>query len=95
MTNTIFYNHLNSEGVDESHIIRFAFDSNSDLNKIGENIVVLEKEKRKVDPNKFMEYVQNQIKDNGTYYLLLDEVQLLDCFELNTIFPTSDFVTQG
>lgn len=81
LLNTLFYNYLKSEGVDESHIIKFAFDSNSDLNKIGENIIALEKEKRKVDPNKFMEYVQNQMTDNGTYYLLLDEVQLLDCFE--------------
>ena len=81
LLNTLFYNYLKSEAVDENHIIKFAFDSNSDLNKIGENIVALEKEKRKVDPNKFMEYVQNQMTDNGTYYLLLDEVQLLDCFE--------------
>ena len=81
LLNTLFYNHLKSEDVDENHIIKFAFDSNSDLNKIGENIVVLEKEKRKVAPNKFMEYVQNKMTDNGTYYLLLDEVQLLDCFE--------------
>ena len=81
LLNTLFYNDLKSSGADESHIIKFAFDSNSDLNKIGENIVALEKEKRKVDPNKFMEYVQNQMTDNGTYYLLLDEVQLLDCFE--------------
>ena len=81
LLNTLFYNYLKSEGIDERHIIKFAFDSNSDLNKIGENIVVLEKEKRKVDPNKFIEHVQNQMTDNGTYYLLLDEVQLLDCFE--------------
>ena len=81
LLNTLFYNYLKSEAVDENHIIKFAFDSNSNLNKIGENIVALEKEKRKVDPNKFMKYVQNQMTDNGTYYLLLDEVQLLDCFE--------------
>lgn len=81
LLNTLFYNYLKSEGVDEGHIVKFAFDSNSDLNKIGENIIALEREKRKVDPNKFMEYVQNKMTDNGTYYLLLDEVQLLDCFE--------------
>ena len=28
-----------------------------------------------------MEYIQNKILDNKTYYLLLDEVQFLDCFE--------------
>lgn len=29
-----------------------------------------------------MEYIQSKIVDNETYYLLLDEVQLLGCFEL-------------
>ena len=43
LLNTLFYNYLKSEAVDENHIIKFAFDSNSDLNKIGENIVALEK----------------------------------------------------
>lgn len=82
LLNTLFYNHLKSEGVNENHIIKFAFDSNVDLKLIGEDIATLEKEKRKVDPNKFMEYIQSKIVDNETYYLLLDEVQLLGCFEL-------------
>lgn len=81
LLNTLFYNHLKSIGIDDDHIIRFAFDSSLDLNKIGENIVTLEKEKRKVDPEKFMSYIQDKVTDSNTYYLLLDEVQLLDCFE--------------
>ena len=81
LLNTLFYNYLKSSGTPENHIIKFAFDSNADLNRIGEKIVTLEKKKRKVDPNKFMDYVQAKLTDNGTYYLLLDEVQLLDCFE--------------
>ena len=81
LLNTIFYNYLKNSGVDENHIIKFAFDSNADLNLIGENVVSLEKEKRKVDPNKFIEYIQHKIADNDVYYILLDEVQLLDCFE--------------
>lgn len=81
LLNILFYKHLIDSGVDENHIIKFAFDSNVDLNMIGENIVLIEKEKRKVDPNKFMKYVQSKIIDNEVYYLLLDEVQLLDCFE--------------
>lgn len=82
LLNTLFYEHLRSTGVEEDSIIRFAFDSNDDLNKIGEDIITLEKEKRKVDPKKFMEYIKNKMKDSKAYYLLLDEVQLLDCFEL-------------
>ena len=81
LLNILFYKHLIDSGVDENHIIKFAFDSNVDLNMIGENIVLIEKEKRKVDPNKFMKYVQSKIIDNEVYYLLLDEVQLLECFE--------------
>lgn len=92
LLNTLYYNHLINEGVDEKHIIKFAFDSNKDLNLIGENIVALEKENRKVDPNKFMEYIQSKIVDDKTYYLLLDEVQLLDCFEsvLNSYLHTDN-----
>ena len=81
LLNTIFYNYLLGEGVKEDHIIRFAFDSADDLALIGENLIQIEKEKRKVNPEKFMDYVRTQIKDNELYYLLLDEVQMLDCFE--------------
>ena len=81
LLNTLFYNYLKNSGVDDSHIIKFAFDSNIDLNKIGENIITLEKERRKVDHTKFVGYIQSKMKDEGMYYLLLDEVQFLDCFE--------------
>ncbi len=83
LLNTLFYAHLRNLGVEEDSIIKFAFDSNDDLNKIGEDIITLGKEKRKVDPKKFKEYVNDKMKDNTkTYYLLLDEVQMLGCFEL-------------
>lgn len=81
LLNTLFYNHLKDSGVDDDHIIKFAFDSNSDLSEIGEDIIVLEKQKRKVDPSRFMKYVQDRMTDDEMYYLLLDEVQFLDCFE--------------
>lgn len=81
LLNTIFYHYLISEGVAEDHIIRFAFDSADDLERIGESLIRLEKENKKADPEKFMAYIRSQIKDKNMYYLLLDEVQLLDCFE--------------
>lgn len=81
LLNTIFYNYLINNGVDESHIIRFAFDSADDLYLIGESLIQMEKEKRRTDPEKFMAYIRSKITDNGMYYLLLDEVQMLDCFE--------------
>ena len=81
LLNTIFYNYLLENGVDENNIIRFAFDSADDLYLIGESLVKIDKEKRRVDPEKFMAYIRSKITDNGMYYLLLDEVQMLDCFE--------------
>lgn len=81
LLNTLFYRHLLSSGVDESHIIRFAFDSADDLYSIGESLIQIEKEKRRVDPEKFVAYIRSRITDGGMYYLLLDEIQLLDCFE--------------
>ena len=81
LLNTIFYNHLLKCGVEKDHIIRFAFDSADDLYLIGESLIQMEKEKRGVDPEKFMAYIRAQVKDDNMYYLLLDEVQLMDCFE--------------
>lgn len=81
LLNTLFYHQLLVNGVDESHIIRFAFDSADDLSLIGENLIQIEKEKRRVDPEKFMAYIRSKLTGQGMYYLLLDEVQLLDCFE--------------
>ena len=81
LLNNIFFHHLLDNGVDADHIIRFAFDSADDLYLIGESLIQIEKEKRGVDPEKFMEYIRSKVIDEGMYYLLLDEVQMLDCFE--------------
>lgn len=81
LLNTIFYNHLLESGVPKDHIIRFAFDSADDLFLIGENLIELEKKKRKADPEKFMTYIRSKTQESGMYYLLLDEVQMLNCFE--------------
>ena len=83
LLNTLFYNYLISESVNSDHIIKFAFDSAEDLLKIGEDPIVLDNEKndRKVDPKKFLNWILPQIKDDGMYYILLDEVQKLGAFE--------------
>lgn len=81
LLNHIFYHHLLESGVGADHIIRFAFDSADDLHLIGENLIRIEKEKRGVNPEKFMEYIRSRVTDDGMYYLLLDEVQMMDCFE--------------
>ena len=81
LLNNLFYHHLLESGVDSDHIIRFAFDSAEDLYLIGESLIRIEKEKRGVDPEKFMAYIRTKVVDDGKYYLLLDEIQMLDCFE--------------
>lgn len=81
LLNNLFYRHLLDSGVDKEHIIRFAFDSAEDLHLIGESLIQIEKEKRGVDPEKFMEYIRSKVNGQGMYYLLLDEIQMLDCFE--------------
>ena len=83
LLNTLFYNHLIESGIDDSHIIRFAFDSADDLIKIGENPIILdnEREDRKIDPTKFLNWIQSKIADKNMHYILLDEVQKLGAFE--------------
>ena len=77
----LFYNYLLNSNVDSDHIIKFAFDSQDYLNLIDEDLLDINIKKRKVDPKKFNDYIKNKIKDKDIYYILLDEVQLLDNFE--------------
>lgn len=81
LLNSIFYEHLISSGVKEDRIIKFAFDSATDLAKIGEDLIELEKDKRKVSYKKFISYLETLISPKERYYLLLDEVQRLEAFE--------------
>ena len=63
----LFYNHLLSTGVKEDHIIKIALDDR--MNKKFRN------------PDYLCDYVHNAIKDSDMYYILLDEVQMLNAFE--------------
>lgn len=83
LLNKIFYNYLMKSGVDEEHIIKFAFDSGDDLLKIGEDLMDLDilSGERLVNPKKFLEFIKNRTKTKDKYYILLDEVQLLASFE--------------
>lgn len=64
---TLFKEHLLSDGIDADHIIEIAFDA-------FEN-------KKYRDPDVLYPYLKEQIKDDAMYYVLLDEVQLLEEFE--------------
>lgn len=77
----LFDRYLRSIGVEDDHIIRFAFDSPDFLKLIGDDPINLALRKKKADPFKFNDYIESRATSGGTYYLLLDEVQLLDSFE--------------
>ncbi len=64
---TIFKKHLLEAGVEPNHIIEIAFDS-------FEN-------KQYRNPDVLYPCIKEQIKDDKNYYILLDEVQLLEDFE--------------
>lgn len=64
---SLFKKYLLENGVDENHIIEMAFDS-------FEN-------KKFRDPEVLYPYIKGQLKDSQMYYILLDEVQLLEEFE--------------
>lgn len=84
--NTIFYEYLKAEGVDDRHIIKFSFDNDEDIDVLE---AFLPEEKTKimqkngyytVNSRKFRMYIKSITDDNGIYYLLLDEIQILDSF---------------
>lgn len=63
---TLFKNVLLADGVASDHIIEMAFDLFDNM------------EYR--DPKVFYPWIKNQLKDDGKYYILLDEVQMLGEF---------------
>ena len=63
----IFLNYLLKQGVPESHIIRIELDQR--------------KHRQYRDPDVILEYIESCIQDQEMYYILLDEVQLLNEFE--------------
>lgn len=77
----LFNDYLLDINVDSEHIIKFAFDSQDYLDLIGEDLFDINIKKRKVDHKKFTDYIKSKITDKDMYYLLLDEIQLLDNFE--------------
>lgn len=86
LLNEIFYNHLlKDEQVDESHIMRFAFDNEEDIllldKYLADQPTTTKVNNQKIINNiKFLLLVKDFVKDNRKYYFLLDEIQNLDDF---------------
>lgn len=63
----IFKNYLLEHGVASSHIITIELDQR--------------KNKKYRDPDTILDYIESLIEDDGQYYVMLDEVQMLQEFE--------------
>lgn len=63
----IFKNYLAEQGVPASHIIAIELDQRKD--------------KKYRDPDAILDYIESRVTDEGQYYILLDEVQMLEDFE--------------
>ena len=81
----LFKEHLLNNGTDCSHIIEMAFDSYEN--------------KKYRDSGTFYQYMKEKISDRGLYFILLDEIQLLEDFEaiLNSLsrLPNTDIYVTG
>lgn len=81
----LFRDYLIESGVDSSHIIEMTFDSYEN--------------KRYRNPEIFFPYIKEKISDSGLYFILLDEIQLLEDFEsiLNSLsrLPNTDIYVTG
>lgn len=81
----IFSDHLKSQGVDDSHIIKVNLEDR--------------RNKKLRDPDVLLEYIDKQMQDEKMYYILLDEVQLVNEFEdvLNSYLsvPNADVYVTG
>jgi len=86
LMNELYYKYLLNAGISSNQIIRFAFDSDEDLDLLDsyfpDEPTKLEKNSNiyYVNAKKFRAYIKDKTNDTSMYYLLLDEVQLLDNF---------------
>ena len=74
----LFYNHLLQSGVDASHIIRIDLEDR--------------RQKALRDPDVLLAHIDGQMTDSQMYYIMLDEVQLVNEFEdvLNSYLKVSN-----
>lgn len=74
----LFHDYLNSQGIADDHIIQIALDDRTN------------KELR--DPDNLLKYIKEQITDKDLYYIILDEIQMVDEFTdvLNSLLHVSN-----
>lgn len=81
----LFYEYLMSQGVDNDHIIMVNLESRRNI--------------KLRNPDSLLDYIDSRMHDDNMYYILLDEVQLVDEFEdvLNSYLsvPNADVYVTG
>lgn len=98
LLNELFYIYLLNQGVKEKNIIRFAFDSDENIDVLDDYI----KEEpstftidnaRIVNSKKFRAYLKSKTNDEEKFYIFLDEIQNLDNFvgSLNGLLTHKNF----
>ena len=99
LMNELFYKHLLSTGIAKDNIIRFAFDNDEDIDLLDKYYkeeptkIYINKEYYTINSKKFRAYIKDITNDSDFFYLLLDEVQILDSFvgTLNGFLRHSNF----
>ncbi len=81
----LFYDYLKSQGVDNDHIVMVNLESRRNI--------------KLRNPDSLLDYIDSRMHDDNMYYILLDEVQLVDEFEdvLNSYLsvPNADVYVTG
>ena len=85
LLNEIFYRYLLSINIPDSQIIKFAFDSDEDIDLLDDYFPcdetrIIKNNSNFVNSKKFRAYIKSKTNNIDKFYLLLDEVQLLDNF---------------
>ena len=97
---TLFKNHLQENNILEKQVITFAFDNMEDIIKLDkyypdEETMIFDSKKKnyKINSKKFIKYIDDLTGEAIDYYILLDEIQLLDkfVFVLNGLLRHNNF----
>ena len=99
LMNELYYKYLLNSGISSTNIIRFAFDSDEDIDLLDAYYPEEDTKLRQdndiyfVNSKKFRAYIKDKTNDSNEFFLLLDEVQLLDGFigTLNSLLRHHNF----
>lgn len=86
LMNKIYYRELISMGIDEKAIIKFSFDNDEHIDLLDkyykdEPTKIYDRDENyTINSKKFRAYIKEITNDKDEFYLLLDEIQILDSF---------------